>query len=82
VWPWGTPPGNARPKARLAGYDQFLSIAFWDQAEFFAYSHREIEMKRLTKSISWVDEVDFLGGLFVLPGLVSTGRPGEQGKAI
>jgi tetratricopeptide (TPR) repeat protein len=35
--------------------DQFLSIAFWDQEEFLAHSHREIEMKRLTKSIAWVD---------------------------
>jgi tetratricopeptide (TPR) repeat protein len=33
--------------------DRFLIIAFWDQQEFFAYSHRE--MKRLTKSISWVE---------------------------
>jgi hypothetical protein len=32
-----------------------LTIAFWDQDEFLAHSHREIEMKRLTKSIFWVD---------------------------
>lgn len=35
--------------------DHFLTIAFWDQEEFVAYSQREIEMKRLTKSIAWVD---------------------------
>ena len=36
-------------------HDQFLIIAFWDQEEFLAHSHREIEMKRLTKSIASVD---------------------------
>jgi tetratricopeptide (TPR) repeat protein len=35
--------------------DRSLTIAFWDQGEFLAHSHHEIEMKRLTKSIFWVD---------------------------
>src|ERR1700677_869089 len=32
--------------------DMFLTVAFWDQEEFFAYSDHESE--QLTKSISWV----------------------------
>jgi hypothetical protein len=35
--------------------DQSLTIAFWNQEEFLAHSHREVERKRLTKSIEWVD---------------------------
>ena len=35
--------------------DRSLTIAFWNQEEFLAHSHREIELKRLTKSIFWVD---------------------------
>ena len=55
--------------------DQFLTIAFWDQKEFLAHSHCEIEMKRLTKSIAWVD------GLF--QGLVSiSGRGRVVGGAV
>jgi len=34
---------------------QFVTIAFWDQEEFLAHSRRELEMKRLTKSVAWVD---------------------------
>jgi tetratricopeptide (TPR) repeat protein len=33
---------------------EFLTIAFWDQKEFLAYSHHEA--KRLTKSIMWLNE--------------------------
>lgn len=32
---------------------RFLTIAFWDQEEFLAYSHDQ--MDRLTKSIAWVE---------------------------
>lgn len=33
---------------------EFVDIAFWNQKEFLAYSYRE--MKRLTKSIAWVNQ--------------------------
>ena len=35
--------------------ERFLSVAFWDQEEFLAHSHHQIERKQLTKSIAWVD---------------------------